>query len=287
MAKMEEVSVRAHAKVNFTLDVTGRAGGYHLLDSLVCTVSLFDEVRARRRRDGALRLNVGGADSEHIPPESNAARAARAFFQAFGGQGADILIERHIPVGAGLGSSSADAAGVLLALARLYHIADMVRLKAIADGLGSDTGYLLTGGWARMTGRGELIERIADMPSLDLLLLCPAAGTSTAQCFAEYDRRGEQFPPRTQAAIAALRAHGAGGAYALGNALTRAACACNALTAQALEEAARLSPSGCGVTGSGSACYAVFAGEEACLRARAAYRGTAAALCVHTTSGND
>ena len=149
MAKMDTVSVNAYAKVNFTLDVVGRAGGYHLLDSLVCTVGLFDRVTARRA-DG-VRVRMTGEGAASIAAGSNAERAARAFCAAFGG-GADIVIERAIPVGAGLGSSSADAAGVLRALAKLYGIPDMVCLKSLADSLGSDTGYLLTGGWARMTG---------------------------------------------------------------------------------------------------------------------------------------
>lgn len=283
MAKMDRVSVRAYAKVNFTLDILGREGEFHLLDSLVSTVSLYDRVTAVRREDGALSVDFRGAEAlGSVPPESNASRAARAFMQAFSAGGADVRIERHIPAGGGLGSSSADAAGVLLALAGLYGVTDMVRLKTIADSLGSDTGYLLTGGWARMTGRGERIAPLADMPVLHLLLLLPPAGVSTPRCFAEYDRRGEAFAPRTQLAIGLLRAEGAGGARAFTNALTRAACSLGGGVARALEEAKALSPLGSGMSGSGSACYAVFASEADCLAARERYTGNAAALCVRT-----
>lgn len=282
MAKMKTVSVNAYAKVNFTLDILGREGGYHLLDSLVSTVSLFDSVTATARTDGKTTVSFTGVGAEGIPPRNNALRAAEAFSDAFSMAGADITIDRKIPVGAGLGSSSADAAGVLRALAALHGISDTVRLKAIADSLGSDTGYLLTGGWARMTGRGEQIAPIADMPVLSLLLLIPSAGVSTPQCFAAFDRRAETFSPLTEKAIDCLRREGAKGAYAFGNALTRAAEELNPEVAALLSEAAKLSEYGFGMTGSGSACYAVFSSQEECLWARKRYQGTATALCVST-----
>lgn len=282
MAKMKTVSVNAYAKVNFTLDILGREGGYHLLDSLVSTVSLFDRVTATARTDGKITVSFTGVGAEGIPPRNNALRAAEAFSDAFSMAGADITIDRKIPVGAGLGSSSADAAGVLRALAALHGISDTVRLKAIADSLGSDTGYLLTGGWARMTGRGEQIAPIADMPALSLLLLIPSAGVSTPQCFAAFDRRAETFSPLTKKAIGCLRREGAKGAYAFGNALTRAAEELNPEVAGLLSEAAKLSEYGFGMTGSGSACYAVFSSQEECLSARKRYQGTATALCVST-----
>lgn len=282
MAKMKTVSVNAYAKVNFTLDILGREGGYHLLDSLVSTVSLFDSVTATARTDGKTTVSFTGVGAEGIPPRNNALRAAEAFSDAFSMAGADITIDRKIPVGAGLGSSSADAAGVLRALAALYGISDTVRLKAIADSLGSDTGYLLTGGWARMTGRGEQIAPIADMPALSLLLLIPSAGVPTPQCFAAFDRHAETFPSLTQKAIGCLRREGAKGAHAFGNALTRAAEELNPEVAVLLSEAAKLSEYGFGMTGSGSACYAVFPSQEECLSARKRYQGTATALCVST-----
>ena len=282
MAKMKTVSVSAYAKVNFTLDILGREGGYHLLDSLVSTVSLFDSVTATARTGGKTTVSFTGVGTEGIPPRNNALRAAEAFSDAFSMAGADITIDRKIPVGAGLGSSSADAAGVLRALAALHGISDTVRLKAIADSLGSDTGYLLTGGWARMTGRGEQIAPIADMPALSLLLLIPSAGVSTPQCFAAFDRRAETFSPLTEKAIDCLRREGAKGAHAFGNALARAAEELNPEVAVLLSEAAKLSEYGFGMTGSGSACYAVFASQEECLWARKRYQGTATALCVST-----
>ena len=78
MAKMKTVSVNAYAKVNFTLDILGREGGYHLLDSLVSTVSLFDSVTATARTDGRMNVFFTGVGAKEIPSRNNALRAAEA-----------------------------------------------------------------------------------------------------------------------------------------------------------------------------------------------------------------
>lgn len=282
---MERVAVNAYAKVNFTLDVVGSADGYHLIDSLVCTIDLYDVVRARRRRDAEVCVRMRGMPYPLPPEKNNAYRAAAAFVSAFATSGADILIEKRIPVGGGLGGSSADAAGVLRALAALYGIADRTALKALADGLGSDTGYLLAGGCARMTGRGEQIAPVIGMKPVWLLLICPKRGVSAAACYREYDMVGKAYPPQTGHALRLLREEGT--MSALGcccNALTEGAVRCNAAVARALEEARRLS-SVAGMSGSGSACFAVFETKEACLEARTAYRGDFRTYCVRTLPG--
>ena len=134
MEKMNTAKVKAYAKVNLTLDITGEADGFHTLDSLVVTVDLFDQISAKKRKDGKIRVFMHGLGSETIPPEeNNAQRAGEAFTARFKTAGADIAIYKNITVGAGMGGSSADAAGVLNALARLYGIADERALKELAD----------------------------------------------------------------------------------------------------------------------------------------------------------
>ena len=277
-----EARIRAYGKVNFTLDVLGSEGGYHLIDSLVCTIGLYDLVRARRREDGGVRLLMQGMPYELPPEKNNAWRAARAFCAAFGAGGADITIEKRLPVGGGLGGSSADAAGVLRALAALYGVRDLGALKQIADSLGSDTGYLLTGGAARITGRGERVTPVDGFPVRHLLLICPARGVSAASCYAMYDRRGENFPPQTERAVALLReGDGDGAMRCCANALTASAAALNRAVGFALGEARALSPVA-GMSGSGSACYALFGTREACLAARKRYKGRFRTFCVST-----
>ena len=128
------VRVRSHAKLNLTLDVTGIKDGYHLLDSFVASVSLADDIALRPRADEKIVLAMHGEGCEGIPPAGNAAlRAAERFRQKYGTRGAEIEIEKHIPVGAGLGGSSADAAGVLRGMSALYGIKDGAVMKELAD----------------------------------------------------------------------------------------------------------------------------------------------------------
>ncbi len=272
---MDAVRVNAYAKVNLTLDIVGAEGGYHALDSLVATIALRDRVVARQRRDGRVAVRMYGMGSGRIPPERNNAQlAAERFCAHFSAGGADIAVYKKIPIGGGLGGSSADAAGVLKALAALYAVSDMGALKSIADGLGSDTGYLLTGGFARMQGRGERVTPLEGLPVLHLLIACPRRGVSTPLCFRTYDELGANYPPRTEAVLGAFRAGDMARAAALmDNDLFGAAAHCNPDVASALAALRELSPLGAGMTGSGSACFAVFGDAARAAAAAKSFRG--------------
>lgn len=281
---MNTVRVNAYAKLNLTLDITGAEGGFHMLDSLVVTVNLFDRIVVKKRRDGLVNVFMHGMGSESIPPEeNNAYRAGERFVERFQTTGADITVYKNIPVGAGMGGSSADAAGVLNALARLYAIADMGALKELADSLGSDTGYLLTGGYARMRGRGEKIEEIAGMPELNFFALVPMSGVNTAECYRKYDELHAGMPategassdmPRTQRVIDDLKSgNAAWAAAAMGNALFPAARELNREVYEAYLSVREFSPMGAFMTGSGSGCCGVFETRELCEWAKSRYRG--------------
>ena len=144
----------------------------------------------------------------------------------------------------------------------------------LADGLGSDTGYLLTGGFARMQGRGERVTPLEGLPVLHLLIACPRRGVSTPLCFRTYDELGANYPPRTEAVLGAFRAGDMAGAAALmDNDLFGAAAHCNPDVASALAALRELSPLGAGMTGSGSACFAVFRDAARAAAAAKSFRG--------------
>lgn len=271
---MFATKVKSYAKVNLSLNINGTAGGYHLIDSVVVPIDVCDTVRAKPRRDSLINVYMRGMGSESIPPEkNNAVKAGEAFAAAFGTRGADIEIYKDIPIGAGLGGSSADAAGVLNALAKMYKVTDRAALKAIADSLGSDTGYMLGGGFARISGRGERVEPLAGMP-LHMLLILPPTSVSAGECYREYDAAPDA--PRTDSArLAEALAAGdfAGVAQNVYNALAAPASRLNADVAEALAQAAAFSPSAYGVSGSGSAVFALFESEELCRWAKSRYRG--------------
>lgn len=280
---MDYACVRAYAKVNLTLDIVGVSGGYHLLDSLVASVDIYDEICVKRREDGLVRVAMHGLGKD-IPPEgNNAVACAERYVKRFGTAGADITVNKRIPIGAGLGGSSADVAGVLNALNAVYGATDYGGLKQIADCLGSDCGYMLEGGFARIAGRGDRVERIDCPVTLYLGLLLPNKGVSTAECFKLYDKLNERQLPSTENAVRAIVS---GDCAALGkglnNALTHSAILLNKEIEDCITALKGLDPLGVGMTGSGSGVFALFATEEHLRRAQVNYRGSATFITTKT-----
>ncbi len=265
--------------------------GYHTLDSVVASIDIFDEIVLKKRKGALSRVIMKGMGSESIPPEkNNALKAAEAFSAAFQTDGAEITVYKNIPMGAGLGGSSADVAGVLNGMAKLYNVTDRAKLKEIADALGSDTGYMLNGGFARIRGRGEQVESFSSAQKLHALLICPPTSVSTAACFAAYDAQGKTLEYRGSCAedwMRILREGKAneGGMY-LFNDLFRAACSLNEDVAIAKEQGESLSPLGVCMTGSGSAVFALFETKELCLWAKSRYKGKFPTYVIETVVPN-
>lgn len=270
---MNTVRLSAGAKLNLTLDVLGRRENYHSIDSLVTSIDLSDRIVAKKRKDGQIFVQMHGMGSENIPPDkNNAQRAGERFVQAFQTTGADIAVYKNIPIGAGLGGSSADAAGVLRALGKLYGV-PLEALKPVADELGSDTGYLLSGGFARLRGRGEQVELLGDPPDLHFLLLCPKEGVSTAECYRKSDELAP-LSPHTEEALSLINSGNLEWAVKLfSNGLFPAAKALCADICRAEEELLAFSPLKVNLTGSGSGVYAVFESRELCEWAKSRYKG--------------
>lgn len=266
--------VKAYAKLNLTLGVTGSAGGYHLLDSLVCSVDLFDLIVLKKRRDDKVSIEMHGQGTELLPYEqNNAVKAAESYIAAFGTRGADIIIYKNIPVGAGMGGSSADVAGVIRGMSKLYGAGSERELKELADTLGSDTGYMLNGGYARLTGRGERVEQIDSKLRLNFLLLKPRGGVSTAECYKLYDTMPQPVATSENAIQALISGDKAALGAQFSNALYPPAATLNHDVKTAYEELLSFSPLGVNMTGSGSAVYALFENAEFCSWAKSRYRG--------------
>jgi 4-diphosphocytidyl-2C-methyl-D-erythritol kinase len=154
------LTVPAPAKLNLGLEVLGRrADGYHDLATIFLTVSLFDELSVSSEAGTSLGLECRGTD---LPPQENLVwRAAEAMQQVAPDRGALLKLEKRIPVAAGLGGASSDAAATLLALRELWQ-ADVTEdaLAAMALELGSDVPFLLRGGCALGGGRGEELQQL-------------------------------------------------------------------------------------------------------------------------------
>lgn len=273
--------VKAYAKLNLTLSITGNSGGYHMLDSLVGSVDLFDLIVLKKRRDDKVSIQMHGQGTELLPyDQNNAAKAAESYINTFKTHGADITIYKNIPVGAGMGGSSADAAGVIRGMSKLYGAGSERELKELADCLGSDTGYMLSGGYARLTGRGEKVEHINSKLKLNFLILKPHGGVSTAECYKLYDNMPQAMVDTshpTQTSQNAIQALISGDSASLGaclsNALYPPAATLNPDVKTAYEELKSFSPLGVNMTGSGSAVYALFENAEFCRWAKSRYKG--------------
>ena len=284
---MNETTVRAYAKVNLTLEIVGRENGYHQLDSLVASVDVCDAVHLRKRKGKLSSILMHGQGSESIPPDkNNALAAAEKYSERFGTDGADITVYKDIPIGAGMGGSSADVAGVLVGMQRLYGAATEEQLEELAEQLGSDVKFMLKGGYARMQGRGEILTPIEGVRQpLYFLMLYPSTGVSAGACYRQYDRENETDgnAEKTERAIAALVD---GDVEGLGKCLTNdlylpAASLC-ADVRTALAEVRAFSPLGAVMTGSGSAVLAMFESEELCRYAKSRYKGKFRAAVVKT-----
>jgi 4-diphosphocytidyl-2-C-methyl-D-erythritol kinase len=185
------VSTWAWAKVNLYLHVTGRRpDGYHEVDSLIVFAGIGDriEISASDRLD----LRVSGPLAAAVPQDEQnlGFRAAQALSEACGpAGGARIELEKHLPVAAGLGGGSADAAAVLAGLSEHWHSAlPRPSRQEIALGLGADVPVCLYGRPAFVAGIGERLTRAPPLPPAWLVLVNPGVALATAEVFAA--RRG-------------------------------------------------------------------------------------------------
>jgi 4-diphosphocytidyl-2-C-methyl-D-erythritol kinase len=184
------VVARAHAKVNLDLRVLGtRADGYHELRTVFQTIELHDALTAQEKRGPfTLKCRTPGVPLD----ETNLVwRSAAALWKALGraGDPSDtvITIEKHIPLEAGLGGGSADAAAALHLLARLWGGAPISLLREVAGGIGSDVPFFLSGGTALGLGRGEEIYPLVDLPLHWIVVVRPPFGVSTGEAYSWYD----------------------------------------------------------------------------------------------------
>ncbi len=192
------VSVLAPAKLNLHLDITGiRADGYHELISLFQMISLYDELTVSCE-SGKHAIETEGFG--RIPRERNLAyKAAAAFKQAVGiTAGVRIRARKNIPVGAGLGGGSSDAAAVLRALNDVYDtpLSDE-ELARLGRDLGSDVGFFLNCACAIVTGRGESIFPVRPRLDLEYLVVVPGFSINTTEAYAWFDGWPSPAPYRS------------------------------------------------------------------------------------------
>ena len=147
------MKVKVFAKINLTLSVGAKCGRFHPIDSLVTSVDVSDTVEVMAREDDAIDLSC---DADIVTEQNSAYRAAVAFQNAFATKGVSISVRKEIPLGAGMGGSSADAAAVVYCMCKLFDVdISSVEVHSLCADLGSDVNFMLRGGFARMRGKGD------------------------------------------------------------------------------------------------------------------------------------
>ena len=217
------VTVRVPAKINLEL-LVGPPGpdGYHPLSTVFHAVNLFDEVTVSAADEWG--LTVSGPQSLGVPADGTnlAAKAAQALAENAGvTECVHIAIRKDIPVAGGMAGGSADAAATLVACDALWGLATpRPDLEALAAQLGSDVPFLLYGGTAMASGRGEVLAPVLARGSYHWVLALSEKGLSTPAVYAECDRlRGERPVPEPSPTPEMMTALRSGDPRALGAAL--------------------------------------------------------------------
>ena len=192
---MNAVSIRAHARINLDLRVLGaRADGFHELRTVFQALALHDLIRCVPR-EGPFAIECSSAG---VPlDETNLIwRAAQTLWRSLRRAGAvrDVVVQldKQIPLQAGLGGGSADAAATLMGLTQAWRVpVKPSQLTDVAAHIGSDVPFFLAGGTALGLGRGEEVYPLADLPRHWIVLLIPGFGVSTSEAYGWYDSERE------------------------------------------------------------------------------------------------
>lgn len=263
---MTTVRITALAKLNLFLRVLAREqDGFHSLETLFCLIDLGDTLEVSRREAPGVTIDVSGADAG--PAADNLAlRAAERVLDATGRHfGVHVVLTKRIPVGAGLGGGSSDAAAALLAVNHLANNAiPRHELLQLAAKLGSDVPYLLTGApLALAWGHGERMMRLPPLPAAPALLLTPpiAIRTATAYGWVAEARREAERRGAVAMDLEALSSWGSVGRLA-GNDFESVVFGRHSEIRAAFEALANTHPLVCRMSGSGSTLFAIYRNER-------------------------
>ena len=263
---MNQVNVIAPAKLNLSLDVTGvDEKGYHLLDMIMQTVSVFEKITLTKQDEISMSSNA-----KFIPTDDKnvAVKAALKFFEYTGIKGGvHIHIKKTVPIKAGMAGGSADAAGVIVGLDHMYGTKlTAEQMCEIGLKCGSDIPFMIHGGTKRIQGTGNVILPCPQMPQCHFVICMPQKGVSTPQAYANYDNMGIKTLVETDKLADAMQNNSlADIAKYMANDLEKAAGSDE--TQPIKEKLIELGAIGSMMTGSGAAVYGIFDSEETALKA--------------------
>ncbi len=263
---MKSMTVKARAKLNLSLDVLNkRADGFHDMRMVMQSAALCDDIYIELRQPGFF---LADTNRSYIPRDERnvAVRAAKKFLEATGiDTGVYINITKRIPVCAGLGGGSSDAAAVLRALNLLLGTGMAApALERIAAGVGSDVAFCVAGGTALAEGRGELLTELPGLRETPLVICMPNFSCSTPELFSRIGHRTSRCKPDTAGIISSLHSGDVRGVArrmynVFEDVLDRRASGTVSEIKNALLDAGAM---GAAMSGSGSAVYGLFASNS-------------------------
>ena len=267
-------TVKVNAKINLSIKVVGvAANGYHYLDMVTMPAeNIADKISVTPRKDKKITCEFKFMDNirdrYNVPDEQNTAvKAARLLMKEYNLNGFDILIEKGIPFLAGLGGSSADAAGVILATCKLFHIdVKNNNILALAMKCGADVPMQLFGGVKRVRGFGEDIEIAESVNALHIIVAKGKGTVSTLECMRKIDEiTGKVFAKNDDNSefVRALQRNDIKSAACyMVNDLQAAAILLNPDITRTLELLKASGAINANLSGTGSACFGVYGTAE-------------------------
>lgn len=244
---MNKLALKVYGKLNLSLNITGVKDGYHVIDSVVSSVSTFDTIFVSKRNDDKINFTF---NAPFNVSSNTVIKAVDALKKRFGSFGADITVDKNLPLMGGMGGSSADAAGAITAISELYGF-DKGSLRSVCNEVGADVYYMLSGGYARLRGIGDEVEKI-DCRHGYYVVYIIGGSTLTKDVYARYDLIGGDGEVNNEELINALKNERT---PTLGNMLYKAARSLNK-NIEACSDALKAIGLKPNMTGSGSCVYA-------------------------------
>ena len=271
---MREIRLRAFAKVNYALDVLGlRADGYHEIRTVMQSISLSDEVGIERITEG-FELSFEPEETDLGPPERNTAYVTWKLLQSLTDEAlpARVMLRKRVPVGAGLGGGSADAAAVLVGLNEMFGLGLRVdELREVGAKIGADVPFCISGGTALGEGVGEVLTLLPGPPAHYLVLAKPARSADTGKIYRAYDATRTESARSVEPVVSALRSKSVPAlAAAVGNDLAPVTRDLVTEVAGLERELLQAGALGASMSGSGTAVYGIFDDEDVAESAKAA-----------------
>lgn len=260
---MDKIKVLIYSKINLSLNILGVKDKMHIIDSVMQSVSIGDVLTAVPRLDNKIKITFTGEGAEFIDKDDNSViKTVEYLRNIFGDFGADIAVEKNIPLAGGLGGSSADSAAALIAFNKLFDFDKRgLDLKRAAAQLSSDASFMICGGCARVGGLGEQIAMIENNLPLYIVIAHDGAKVNSRDAYLRFDTLYPKLayaPSDNDKLIGLLNGGGTNALKHFANALEAASqslCGSITKTKTALIGAGALSVV---MTGSGGACAGFF-----------------------------